>query len=87
MNSPWPPQPSILFPYLVVAFGFAVGVPVVRAIQQPTPPRVQLAVKVAVLGLVALDALLATAVVGTWGLVLLLLLPPALYLGRWLYST
>jgi 4-hydroxybenzoate polyprenyltransferase len=86
-DSAWPHATFLLFPVLLVAFGFAVGVPVYRAIAAPTPPRVQAAVKVAVLGLVALDAILATAAVGAIGLVLLLLLLPAVYLGRWIYST
>jgi 4-hydroxybenzoate polyprenyltransferase len=78
---------SFLFPYLLVAYGFALGIPVSKAIQQPSPGRVQCAVKMAVLGLVVFDAILATALAGAWGLVLLVLLPPALYLGRRLYST
>ena len=41
----------------------------------------------AVLGLVALDALFATAAAGVAGLALLLLLPPAIALGRRVYST
>lgn len=86
-DSAWPHHTFLLFPVLLVAFGFAVGMPVYRAIAAPTPPRVQAAVKVAVLGLVALDAILATAAVGAIGLVLLVLLLPAVYLGRWIYST
>jgi 4-hydroxybenzoate polyprenyltransferase len=86
-ESPWPRNTLLLFPYLVVAFGFLVGIPVWRAIAEPAPDRVQAAVKRAVLGLVVLDAILATAAVGWYGLLLLLLLLPALYLGRWLYST
>jgi 4-hydroxybenzoate polyprenyltransferase len=78
---------SPLFPYLLVALAFAVGLPVSRALAVPSPPRVQAAVKQAILGLVALDAVLATAVAGSPGLVILVLLAPALYLGRWLYST
>jgi 4-hydroxybenzoate polyprenyltransferase len=78
---------SILFPFLLVGFGFAVGMPVWRAWVKPEPARVQSAVKRAILGLIALDAILATAVAGTAGLLLLLLLPPALVLGQWLYST
>lgn len=78
---------SFLFPYLLVAFGFVLGLPICRAIANPAPKLVQAAVKRSVLGLVALDAILATAVAGTMGLMLLLLLLPALYLGRWLYST
>jgi 4-hydroxybenzoate polyprenyltransferase len=78
---------SPLFPYLLVGFGFLVGVPVWQAMAQPTPGHVQAAVKRTVLGLVVLDAVLATVVVGVVGLVILVLLPPALYLGRWIYST
>jgi 4-hydroxybenzoate polyprenyltransferase len=78
---------SFLFPYLLVAFGFVLALPVCTAIANPAPKPVQVAVKRAVLGLVALDAILATAVAGTVGLVLLVLLLPAMYLGRWLYST
>ena len=80
------PAPS-LFVYLLVAYGIVVGLPVSRAIRQPSPARVQAAVKTAVLGLVAFDAVLATALAGPVGLVLLVLLAPALYLGRWVYST
>jgi 4-hydroxybenzoate polyprenyltransferase len=78
---------SPLFPFLLVAFGFAIGLPTQRAWLKPDPSRVQAAVKRAVLGLIALDAVLATAVAGSAGLALLLLLPPALVLGQWLYST
>jgi 4-hydroxybenzoate polyprenyltransferase len=82
-----PAASSPLFPYLLVGFGFLVGIPAGHAIAQPTPRRVQSAVKRAVLGLVVLDAILATVLVGVAGLGILLLLVPALYLGRWLYST
>jgi 4-hydroxybenzoate polyprenyltransferase len=88
----WPLQwpdgtASPLFVYLVVVFGFVVGLPTIRACERPTPTLVQHAVKRAVLGLVALDALLATAAAGVAGLILLLLLPPAIALGRRVYST
>src|SRR5262249_31358320 len=86
-GGPWPVRTSVLFPYLLVGFGFLVGLPVRRAISEPAPARVQAAVKRAVLGLVVLDTVLATAGAGEWGLLLLVLLPPALFLGRWLYST
>ncbi len=46
----------ILFPYLVVAFGFYIGLPISRAIQKPGPKQVQAAVKRCILGLVVLDA-------------------------------
>ena len=78
---------TMWFPYLLVAFGFHVGRPVVRAIGDPSPRRVQAAVKRCVLGLVVFDAVLATMFVGLPGLLLLLLLPPAVLLGKWVYST
>jgi 4-hydroxybenzoate polyprenyltransferase len=80
-SSPW------FFPYLLVAFGFIVGIPVVRAINRPEPKHVQTAVKRSILGLVVLDAVLATAFVGPAGLLILLLLLPAAWLGKWVYST
>ena len=58
-----------------------------RAIANPIPERVQAAVKRTILGLVLLDAILATALAGPIGLAILLLLVPAKILGRWVYST
>jgi 4-hydroxybenzoate polyprenyltransferase len=78
---------SVLFPYLLVGLGFLVGIPIRHALLEPTPVRVQRAVKRALQGLVILDAVLATALSGIVGLLLLLLLLPVLYLGRWIYST
>jgi 4-hydroxybenzoate polyprenyltransferase len=80
---------SVLFPYLLVSLGFVVGQPVFRAIQQPTPRYVQAAVHRALMGLILLDAVLATALAGIGGLLILLLLTPGLYLQRkkWMYAT
>lgn len=80
---------SFLFPYLLVVLGFVVGAPVVRAIGNPAPSQVQAAVQSALMGLILLDAVLATAAAGTIGLLILLLLTPSLYLQRksWLYAT
>jgi 4-hydroxybenzoate polyprenyltransferase len=80
---------SPLFPYLLVALGFLVGIPVGKAIVGPTPRHVQAAVRRSLMGLVVLDAVLATAVAGTVGLVILVLLVPILFLRRWqwLYAT
>jgi 4-hydroxybenzoate polyprenyltransferase len=84
-----PTRTSSLFPYLLVLLGFLVGLPVAKALAMPTPTRVQRAVKWALMGLVLLDAVLATAVAGLVGLVILILLAPSLYLNRksWLYAT
>jgi 4-hydroxybenzoate polyprenyltransferase len=76
-----------LYPYLLVAFGFYVGLPITRAIQHPGPKQVQAAVKRCILGLVVLDAVLASAFVGPAGLLIVLLLLPAAWLGKWVYST
>jgi 4-hydroxybenzoate polyprenyltransferase len=73
---------SPLFPYLLVALGFVVGLPVARAIGKPVPSQVQAAVERSLMGLILLDAVLATALVGWLGLSILVLLAPALYLAR-----
>jgi 4-hydroxybenzoate polyprenyltransferase len=90
-----PPLPSsslvvlgqLLFPFLLVAFAAYLGIAIAKAIRQPTPGHVQKAVKRCILGLVALDAILATVFVGPLALALLALLLPARYLGKWIYST
>jgi hypothetical protein len=75
--------------YLLVGLGFVLGLPVQQAIALPTPTRVQAAVKRSLVCLIVLDAVLATAVAGAVGLVILVLLGPSLYLNRqrWLYAT
>jgi 4-hydroxybenzoate polyprenyltransferase len=80
-------RPAVIFPYLLIILGFLLGVPIARAINRPIPGLVQPAVKRSIMGLVILDATLATGVVGSPGLLLLVLLLPTLYLGRWIYST
>ena len=82
-------QSSFLFPYLLVGLAFLVGVPVVQAIANPAPAHVQAAVKRALMALILLDAVLATATAGILGLAILVLLAPSLYLNRkrWLYAT
>jgi len=58
------------------------------ALWEPEPKQVQAGVKHCLLSIIVLDAVLAVAphgpVPGAW---LLLLLPPAMFLGRWVYST
>jgi len=80
---------SVLFPYLLVLFGFGLGFPVCRAIARPTPTNVQDAVKRSLMGLIVYDAILASSQAGTLGLSILVLLAPSLYLNRraWLYAT
>ncbi len=74
-------------PYLVVAYGAVLIVPLRRAILDPRPALVQAGVKRAILGLIALDAVIATHAVGWPALGLLALYLPARLLGRWVYST
>jgi 4-hydroxybenzoate polyprenyltransferase len=81
------PGGATLFPYLLLLLGFFVGIPLARALARPTPLYVQTAVKRSIMGLVVLDAVLATGLAGLLGLSILILLLPALYLGRWIYST
>lgn len=82
-----PGTPSPLFPYLWVLAAFWIGSKIIPAIRQPTPANVQAGVKRSIFGLVVLDALLASVFVGSPGLLLVGLLPPALLLGKWVYST
>ncbi len=80
---------SLLFPYLLVGLVFLVGAPMLRAVAEPTPSRVQGAVKRALMALILLDSVLASAVAGSAGLLVLLLLLPSVYLNRqrWMYAT
>jgi 4-hydroxybenzoate polyprenyltransferase len=84
-----PGRSSPLFPYLLVALGFIVGIPVSKAIAKPTAENVQAGVTRALFCLIVFDAVLASAFVGGVGLLILLLLTPTLYLNRkrWLYAT
>lgn len=77
----------VYFPFLIVVFGAYIGSALVTAIRTPGPKPVQAAVKRCILGLVLLDAALASAFVGWPGLLLVLLLLPARRLGKWVYST
>lgn len=59
-----------------------------RAILDPRPPMVKIAVKQALISLIVLDAVACVAVRG-WppAMMILVLVVPALVLGRWFYST
>lgn len=71
-----------------------IGWRMVRAVMQPEPEVIQPAVKVAILSVVMLDAAICLGWVGmagpggiAWVLLILLLSLPAMFLGRWVYST
>ncbi len=60
----------------------------VAAIADPAPKRVQIAVKECILSLIVIDAVACYAVRGVpWAVVILALLVPTLFVGRWIYST
>jgi 4-hydroxybenzoate polyprenyltransferase len=73
---------------LLLVVGLLIGGRVAVAVWQPTPAHVQLAVKNAILSLIVLDAVVASAFAGLEAtLVILVLLLLAMFLGRWIYST
>jgi 4-hydroxybenzoate polyprenyltransferase len=78
---------SLFFPYLLGALVIYLGTRVVQAIRDPAPAHVQAAIKRLVLSLILVDAVLASGTIGTSGLILALLLIPAVVLGKWVYST
>ena len=84
-----PGATSPLFVPALVALAFFVGLPVMEAIQDPAPPRVQAGVKRSLMALILLDTVLALGTAGAVGLALLVLMLPSLYLNsrRWLYAT
>ncbi len=60
----------------------------VWAVIEPTPIRVRIAVAQALLSIIMLDAVVCYAVRGMpWAVMILLLLVPAMFLGRWIRST
>jgi 4-hydroxybenzoate polyprenyltransferase len=80
---------SPAFPYVLVVLGFVLAVPIAQAVEDPSPRRVQAAVRRQLMGVIVLDAALASATAGTVGLVVLGLLIPSLLLawGRRMSAT
>jgi len=73
---------------LMAIVGMLIGWRCLRAVIEPTPYRVQAAVKHGILSLVVLDAAACFAACGLfWAVIILLLLVPAMFLGQWIYST
>ena len=73
---------AIILVYVVI------GWRCLRAVLDPIPAHVQMAVKHAIMSLIVIDAALCWSVRGMgWAVVILLLLVPAMFLGRWIYST
>lgn len=73
---------------LLALLGMLIGYRCLRALADPSPWRVQVAVRQCLFSLVILDAAVCFVVWGTPGAVaVLILLIPAVVLGYWVYST
>jgi 4-hydroxybenzoate polyprenyltransferase len=81
----WPVWQGV--PYALFFAGVFVGAGVLPAIANPSPKNVQNAVKRGIFGLVFLDAVLASVFIGPLGLLIALLLIPAVLIGKRVYST
>jgi 4-hydroxybenzoate polyprenyltransferase len=80
-------QPRIGVMIGVLLLGAVVGRYLLQGVIDPGPAQVQAAVKASILGIIGLDAVIAFGIVGPTGLGLLVILVPALLLGRFVYST
>ena len=73
---------------LMSVLGVLIGWRCARAVLEPIPPRVQMAVKQCILSLVILDAAVCYVARGMFpAVMILLLLVPAVVVGRWIPST
>jgi 4-hydroxybenzoate polyprenyltransferase len=76
------------WPLLIGLLALLIGFRCCRAVADPSPCRVQPAVRLCILTLIVLDAALTFVVQGPWPAVaVLVLLVPATTLGRWFAST
>ncbi len=79
---------KLVWPSLLILLMVSVVRRCVMAIAEPTPSRVQQAVKHSILTLIVLDAAVVLAVLGPLPfLAILALLVPTMVLGKWVYST
>jgi 4-hydroxybenzoate polyprenyltransferase len=71
-----------------IVIGLIIARRCAHAIVNPTPARVQAAVKHAILSLITIDAAVTLGFCGVfWGCAVLFLLIPAILFGRWVYMT
>lgn len=77
---------NIWYAWLALLAGFVL-IRCGRAVIDPAPGRVQSAVKQAILWLIFLDAAACVAVCAYPALFIVLLIIPAMWLGKWVYST
>jgi 4-hydroxybenzoate polyprenyltransferase len=81
-------EPTLAWPGLLFLLSLSIFWRSLLAILDPSPERVQQAVKHCIASLIVLDAAVCLAVRGPiWSLAILALLIPMLVLGRWIYST
>ena len=73
---------------MMAALGALIAYRCLWAVVEPVPARVQMAVKHCIMSLIVLDAAVCCVVRGLgWAVAILLLLAPAMFLGRWIRST
>ena len=78
----------VLGNFWAIALIAAVGYYMLKATRQPAPEHIQRAVKTAVLGVIVFDAAMVALLQGVdTSLLVIVLLIPAVKLGKWLYST
>lgn len=84
-----PARPMSMWWLLMAALAAAIARPFVQAVSDPSPQRVQAAVKHGILSIVMLDAAVALRVAQhpLWAVLVVALLLPTLLLGRVVYST
>ena len=76
-----------LWPVIVALLAMPIVRRCLRAVMNPTPRRVQDAVKLCIFSLILLDAAVCLAMRGPIGIGIAALLIPSWLLGRWVYST
>ncbi len=73
---------------LLAMLGFTIGRRCFTAVMRPSPKRVQMAVKQSILSLIVLDASVCLMAAGpAYGLAVMALIVPMIWLGMWVYST
>lgn len=85
---PYRYEPNVTWPLAVVMMSIWILRRAIIAIRDPSPQRVQVAVKHCILSLIILDALVCSLICEwPYAVGIVALLVPTLLLGRWIYST